>query len=144
MAKYRVEDVGGGVLVDKRIFLREKWNGKTPEQLRQEFYQSWEDQLVGVFPLTNEGETSLQLLERRELYERPHAEIYSLHVKTGRTFDTTHVKFMEEAKLAGLHIETVVAMDTSSPWYRRILRREPQITTFTFVLIAPPHSAPQK
>jgi len=147
--KYHIEDLSNLKLVDDRIQLRE--GEKTPEQLRQQFYEKWEDSYVNAFPLLQEGESQAQLLEKHELYQRPHAEIYSVTVEAPRinrewngiTTDTSHIGFMIDAKTAGFRIENVIAVDTSPPWFRRVLRRMPRETTVTFVLIAPPRQVPK-
>lgn len=62
--------------VDGRIDLRE--GNKTLEELRHEFYKNWDNDQVTAFPLLQPGESQEQLLEKREIYQRPHAEIYTV------------------------------------------------------------------
>jgi len=144
LEKYHIEGETGSRLIDGRIDLTQ--GNKTLEQLRQDFYEKWDNNFVTAFPLLQEGESQEQLLEKREIYQRAHTEIYSLSsYSTGKDIRAAqrHIIFMREAKLAGFQIEATVAIDTSKPWYRRILRREPRRTEVTYVLIAPPRPAPK-
>jgi hypothetical protein len=143
--KYQIQVTPGHTIIDGRINLSE--GDKTLEQLRKDFYQKWDNNLVTAFPLLQEGESQEQVLEKSEVYQRPHAEIYTVSVHPTHpdvSQRLRHVAFMHEAKLAGFQIETVVAIDTSRPWYRRLLRQEPRRTEVTFVLIAPPRQAPKQ
>src|SRR5436309_61706 len=124
--RYHIIDMLGSLKVDRWVFLSRDEKNKTPAQLRAEFRDKWRDNLITAFPLLQEGETQQQLIEKGELYQRSHAEFYTVTFDpTNHNENSTHTGFLREAKLAGLQIETAVAIDTSKPWYRRILRREP-------------------
>ncbi len=137
--------------IDKSVSI----GAKTPAQLREKFREKWKP--ITAIPALHEGETPNDLLEKGELYERPITEIYHLEadypdVRVKKQEKREHVNdrvmahahFVEEAKLAGYHLEAVISRDVSSPLYRRILRAEPRKTSYTFVLTAPPMESPRK
>jgi hypothetical protein len=141
--------------IDTFTVLDKSKEDKTPAQLREEFREKWG--LVIAIPALHEGETPRDLLEKGGLYERPITEIYHVDadfpdVKVKKQEERedsndrimAHVHFVEEAMLAGYHIEAVISRDTSSPLYRRLLRAEPRTTSYTFVLTAPPMQPPRK
>ncbi len=146
--EYDIVSFNGAKLIDNWIELAE--GNKTLEQQQGEFRRKWGRYLLTAFPLLREGESQEQLLERGELYQRPHVEFYTVAstfqdlIKSEENTNIRHITFMKDAKLAGFQIETVTSIDTSAAWYRRILRREPRQTEYTFVLITPPRQTPQK
>ncbi len=147
--EYDIVSFNGTRIIDGWIELAK--GNKTLEQLQGEFRRKWGRYLLTAFPLLREGESQEQLLERGELYQRPHVELYTVastyqdvRPKISAEANISHITFMEDAKLAGFRIEAVTSIDMSAPLYRRILRREPRRTEHTFVLITPPRQAPQK
>src|SRR2546423_5835586 len=76
--RHDIEDILTHTLFDTRVSIEK--SGKTLEQMRQEFFEKWKYDLVDVHPLVREGESQKQLVEKGEVYQRPHAEIYDVEV----------------------------------------------------------------
>jgi hypothetical protein len=142
MEQYRIDDMLGSLTIDKWVFLGNDEKEKTREQFREEFKKKWGDNLVTAFPIPQEGETMQELVEKRELYQRSHVELYCVQFNPHGDSERV-MQFTGDAKCAGLQIEAAIPIDTSKPWYRRILRREPREISVNFVIIAPPRSVSQ-
>lgn len=140
--QYEIRNMLGSLTIDNWVFLSRDEKEKTREEFREEFKKKWRPHLVSASPLLQDGETMQELVEKGELYQRPHVELYAVRINPNNWHENKVLGFMGDAKQAGLHIESAVPIDTSEPWYRRILRQQPREITVNFVVIAPPQSAP--